>query len=79
MAKKSSWASSLLMLLLLLLVAQQVTCTRPLPLPSAMSSTPRQLQIAGETRTEEEEVMSWLKSMKPRGKPLPSSPSKRTN
>ncbi|XP_052136805.1 uncharacterized protein LOC127755186 [Oryza glaberrima] len=90
--KKQCSSSSLLLLVLLLLLvffAQHGSCSRPLLLPSP---TPMQPQLKHEsetasadtTTTTEEQVvqqqqLSWLRSMKPRGRPQPSSPSKRTN
>ncbi|KAF0916578.1 hypothetical protein E2562_007653 [Oryza meyeriana var. granulata] len=93
-SKNAPCSSPLLLVLLLLVVvfARQSSCSRPLslptpPTPRAMPSTANQPQLpyqeaAAESVEEEQVVMqqlSWLKSMKPRGRPQPSAPSMRTN
>uniref|UniRef100_A0A0E0MBP5 Uncharacterized protein n=1 Tax=Oryza punctata TaxID=4537 RepID=A0A0E0MBP5_ORYPU len=87
-SKNKSSSSSLLLfvlplLLLLVFFAHHGSCSRPLLLPSPTMSpaTPMQPQLKHESETEEQVVqqLRWLRSMKPRGRPQPSAPSKRTN
>jgi hypothetical protein len=71
----------LLVLLLTVFTPRPSTCTRPLPLnnniillpaASAVSMMPRE-------RSSSSYDYEWLLDRKPRGKPPPSAPSKRTN
>jgi len=80
----------LLVLLLTVFTPRPSTCTRPLPLnnniillpaASAVSMMPRERSSSEDQRQlpAAGSGYEWLLNRKPRGKPLPSAPSKRTN